>query len=153
MWKNWFPFRRKEEKKTSPSVASSESQKNGKENGRKNDTIQMSGGNGDGAVGQGELRLDRRPILDREKMSNRFPGSQPRSPFTRSVNYMENNGPTVPGETSVQPARSVLNPRGPLLSSPLLPKIKRAIELNDSLTLRYVLNEGDDSICVDSEVF
>ena len=86
-------------------------------------------------------QIGQKAILDRANMSNRIPGSQPRSPFTRSVSYMENNGPTVPGETSLQPARSVLNPRGPLLSSPLLPKIKRAIELNDSLTLRYVLNE------------
>lgn len=134
MWKNWFPFRRKEEKRTDSSVRSAESQNNGKENGKKKNAIQMSGGNGDHAVGQ------RRPsILDRE-VSNRFPGSQPRSPFTRRVGYMENNDSTaVSGKIYVQPTHSVLNPSGPLLSTPLLPKIKRAIELNDSLNLRYVL--------------
>ena len=145
MWKNWFSFRRKEEKKTNPSVASTESQQNGKENGRKTASIQfqMSGGNGDLSVGQGEdHRLDRKPVLDRATVTNRFPGSQPRSPFTRRISFMENNDSTiVEGETSVQPAHSVLNPSGLLLSSPLLPKIKRAIELNDSLTQRYVLNE------------
>jgi hypothetical protein len=56
------------------------------------------------------------------------PGSQPRSPFKSRISYVD-------GESTVTESKStpsVLRASGPLLSTPLLPKIKRAIELNDS---------------------
>ncbi|XP_070207969.1 nuclear envelope pore membrane protein POM 121-like [Littorina saxatilis] len=128
MWKNWFPFRRKEDKKES-SVLPTETQKIEKENGSKHDAIQFPARNANVTEVSG-----RRPVLDRAKVPDPIPGSTPRSPFTRRVSYIESND--CNRQDYVPPKHSVMNPSGPLLSTPLLPKIKRAIEFNDSFSGR-----------------
>ncbi|XP_076472386.1 uncharacterized protein LOC143301855 [Babylonia areolata] len=113
MWKNWFSFLKQDGKQEDSSGRPSAGQRKGKENGGKNDRC--------GGIGDGNGRSTER---------QRIRGSVPRSTFTRSGGSAEYHGSA---DDSVRSSNPVTNPSGhSLLTTPLLPKIKRVIELNES---------------------
>ena len=117
MWKSWFSFRKKEPKQHDGSSKSDLRGKILKENNSLNET------NGTPLP----VACSRRNQLDQQVTQAR------KSPFSGKSTYLQD----VSDLPSVSKVPSVMQSAGPLLSTPLLPKIKRAIEMNE--TKRYIL--------------